>query len=58
MTNTQAKEVFNAAAQTAIDSGNHDQASRIELAREFFTNAAFRKALENHVWELNQAAGR
>jgi hypothetical protein len=49
MTNEQAREVFNAAAATAKDA---DQLARIELAREYFTNAKFRKALEQHIWEM------
>jgi hypothetical protein len=51
MTNEQAKEVFNQAIKTAK---NADQVARIELAREFFTNPAFRRALEDHVWSINK----
>lgn len=55
MTNTEAREIFNTAAASAKTT---DQVAKIELAREFFTNPEFRKALEQHVWEINQKAGR
>jgi hypothetical protein len=51
MTNQQAKEVFNQAIRNTTDA---NAIAKIELAREFFTNASFRKALENHVWQLNR----
>jgi hypothetical protein len=51
MTNQAAREVFNAAIAAQTDA---DKIARIELAREYFTNPTFRKALEDHVWQLNQ----
>lgn len=51
MTNEQAREIFNQAIAAATDK---DHVARLELAREFFTNEAFRKALSEKVWEINQ----
>jgi hypothetical protein len=51
MTTTQAREVFNTAIKSAK---NAEQVARIELAREFFTNADFRKNLSDYVWNLNK----
>jgi hypothetical protein len=51
MTTQQAREIFNQAAASATDT---DAIARIELAREYFTNPAFRKALEDFVWETVQ----
>jgi hypothetical protein len=48
MTNQQAREVFNQAIANTTDG---DAIARIELAREYFTNPSFRKALEDHLWE-------
>lgn len=52
MTNEQAKEIFNAAIAKMTDP---DQIARAEVAREYFTNQAFRKALQDRVWEINKA---
>lgn len=30
-----------------------DTVARVELARAYFTNPTFRKALEAHVWAIN-----
>lgn len=48
MTNEQAREVFNQAIRNTTDA---DAIANIELAREYFTNPTFRKALEDHIWE-------
>jgi len=48
MTTNQAREIFNQAAANATDA---DAIARIELAREYFTNPTFRKALADHLWE-------
>ena len=58
MTTNEARNVFNQMVEEAAKNGNHETVAKIELAREFFTNPDFRKALEQHVWELNQEAGR
>jgi hypothetical protein len=56
MTNEQAKAVFNQIAAQHRASGKHDQAARIEIAREYFTNPKFKAAFEQHVWDINEAA--
>jgi hypothetical protein len=51
MTTEQAREVFTTAIKSAK---NADQVARLQLAREFFTNPAFAKALADHVWSLKK----
>lgn len=51
MTNQAAREVFNQAIAATKDA---DQVARIELAREYFTNPTFRKALADHLWGAAQ----
>ena len=48
MTTQEAREVFDLAAKNAADA---DQVARIELLREYFTNADFRASLEQKLWE-------
>jgi hypothetical protein len=47
-TNEQAKEIFNAAIAKMTDP---DQIAKAEVAREYFTNPDFRKALQDCLWE-------
>lgn len=47
MTNPAAREVFNQVIATLT---NADQIAKIELAREYFTNPEFAKALADHLW--------
>ncbi len=54
MTTQQAKEIFNQAATEALAKGDADAVANIELCREYFTNPAFRRALEDHLWEMAQ----
>ncbi len=49
----QARTVFDQAAAEALRQGDADRASRLELAREYFTNPEFKKALESFVWSIN-----
>ena len=51
MTTNQARKVFNQMIAATADA---DQVAKLELAREFFTNEAFRKAMADKVWEINQ----
>jgi protoheme ferro-lyase len=51
MTTTEARAVFNSVIATE---SNPDRVAKLELLREYFTNPEFRKALEDHVWELTQ----
>jgi hypothetical protein len=46
----QAREMFDAAIKAHSD---QNAIARLELAREFFCNPAFRKTLEQKVWEIN-----
>jgi hypothetical protein len=50
MTNTEAREIFNQAILTSKDA---DQIARIEIVREYLCNPNFRKAIEDHVWQIN-----
>lgn len=50
---TDPRQIFTAAANNAKDA---DTRARIELAREYFTDAAFRRALEDRVWAINSKA--
>ena len=45
-----AREVFDKIAADYRARGELDQAAKIELAREYFCNPTFRKALEDHLW--------
>ena len=51
MNTNEAKATFNQMADTFRAAGDMDRVARIELAREFFTNPDFRKALEDHLWK-------
>lgn len=51
MTATEARAIFD---QAIANTADPDRIAKIELMREYFTNADFRKALEDHVWELTQ----
>jgi hypothetical protein len=56
MTHNEARKVFDQIAATHRNSGNHDQAAKIEIAREYFTNEEFRKTIEDFVWVWNTKA--
>jgi len=51
MTNQAAREVFN---QVIANQTDADKIAKLELAREYLTNPAFRAALENHLWETRK----
>jgi hypothetical protein len=55
MMNAEIRKGFDKAAEAHRANGNFDQAANLDLAREYFTNPTFRKALEDHVWALTQA---
>lgn len=48
---------FDKVRDAAVAKGDLDAAARIELAREFFTNPAFAKALADHVWQQTGGEG-
>jgi hypothetical protein len=52
MTTTEAREIFNQAIASTTDA---DAIARIEIAREYFTNPDFRRALADHLWESRAA---
>lgn len=54
MTNEQAREVFNAAANAAAKRGDRDALAKIELAREYFTRKGFSQALAGYLWETRK----
>lgn len=51
MDSQQARAIFDQAIANTTDL---DRIARIELMREYFTNADFRKVLEDHVWEVTR----
>lgn len=53
MTNTEARAYFDAAIALTADP---DAIAKIELCREYFTNEAFRTALQDHVYLINTGA--
>ena len=55
MTNQAIREGFNQMISAAAAAGNADAVARMELASEFFTNTEFKAALQEHVWQVNQA---
>lgn len=54
MTVQEARVEFNKVCSAAAAKGDHAAVARIELAREYFTNAAFRKTVEDHAWQINE----
>lgn len=54
MTTQEARQVFDTIAAKHRAAGNHDQAARVEIVREYFTNPSFKQALADHVWAINQ----
>ncbi len=52
MTNTEAAAKFNEAIAQMTDP---DQIAKAEVAREYFTNPAFKKAVEEYSWNIAQA---
>jgi hypothetical protein len=48
MNSNEAREVFNSAIANTSD---QDEKAKLELAREYFTNPSFRKALAEAVWQ-------
>ena len=47
MTNTEAREIFNAAIANETDA---DRIAKVELLREYFTNPEFRAAMADEVY--------
>ena len=55
MNQTEIRQGFNQMIAAASARGDKDAVARMELAREYFTNQAFKAALQDHVWQINQA---
>lgn len=55
MTQTEIRQGFNQMIAAADATGDANAVARMELAREFFTNEAFKAGLQEHVWKLNGA---
>jgi hypothetical protein len=55
MTNQEIRNGFNQMIQAAAVAGNQDAVAKFELAREYFTNEAFKNGLQDHVWAITQA---
>jgi hypothetical protein len=53
MTTDEVRATFDKVADEQRKAGNLDDAATTELLREYFTNPAFKTALEEHVWTLN-----
>lgn len=53
MTTEQARKIFDAAADAHRANGDRDQAARVEIIREYFTNPTFRAKLADYVAQLN-----
>lgn len=58
MTRSEIRAGFDQMVSAATAAGDADAAARLEIAREFFTNEAFKRALQDHTWELTQARER
>lgn len=56
MTTQEIKTDFNQMIAAAAVAGDKDTVARFEIAREYFTNPEFKTALQDHLWQINQAA--
>jgi hypothetical protein len=54
MSNQNIREGFNQMINAAQRAGDADAVAKLEIAREYFTNPAFRKNLEDVTWQINQ----
>lgn len=55
MTNQEIRNGFNQMIQAAAAAGNADAVAKFEVAREYFTNEAFKKGLQDYVWAISTA---
>lgn len=55
MTTEEIRTGFNQMIAAAAATGNNEAVAKFELAREYFTNEAFRTGLQDHVWNINRA---
>jgi hypothetical protein len=54
MSSEEIRKGFNQMIQSALAAGDRDAVARFEVAREYLTNAAFKKDLQDYLWTLNQ----
>ena len=50
MTDTEAKNIFNKVIENQTDG---DTIAKLEILREYFTNAEFKTNLQDFVWAIN-----
>lgn len=55
MSNQDIRAGFNQMIQAALAAGDNDAVARMEVAREYFTNPAFKAGLQDHIWNITQA---
>ena len=55
MTKQEIRNGFNQMIAAAAAAGNHDAVAKFEVAREYFTNQAFKKFVQDETWAINQA---
>ena len=53
MTTTEIRAGFNQMIAAAQAKGDADAVARMEVCREYFTNPAFKAALQDEVWLIN-----
>ena len=55
MTLTEIRAGFNRMIAAAAAAGDRDAVARMEVAREYLTNPAFKQGLQDHLWTMAQA---
>ena len=53
MTNQEIRNGFNQMITAAAAAGNHDAVAKFEVAREYFTNQAFKAYVQDTTWALS-----
>lgn len=55
MTNQEIRNGFNQMIAAAAAAGDHDAVAKFEVAREYFSNQAFKAYVQDTTWAINQA---
>ena len=55
MNATEIRTGFDRMIAAAAAAGDSDAVARMEVAREYLTNASFKKTLQDHLWNMTQA---
>ena len=58
MTNQEIRNGFNQMIAAATAAGNADAVAKFEVAREFFTNPAFKAYVQDTTWAINRAGAQ